>query len=396
MNGLANRLNRIKPSATMSVTQRAGELEARGVDIITLGAGEPDFDTPPHIIEAAKNALDEGMTRYTPVAGIPDLRRAVAEENAKVRRVPCAAIQTIVTVGAKHALFEFMASVLDPGDEVVIPAPYWVSYPDQVRLLDGVPVIVETHAEQDFILTPDAFKKALTPKSKVLVLNTPCNPTGSVYPKAAVRALTEAAVEADIFVLSDEIYRDLIYDGQEHTSPLTVVSKDKRDKIFIVDGVSKTFAMTGWRIGWGIGHPEVIKGMAKIQGQSTSNPTAAAQAGALAAITSPKDFLDRWRHKYVARRNEIVDRLAAMPGVSCQRPDGAFYVLPSFNGVIERMGEGADDLKLTTYLLEEARVAGVPGSPFGAPGHIRFSYATSMELIRKALDRIEEALNRIR
>ncbi len=380
----------------MSVTQRAGELRAEGVDIVTLSAGEPDFNTPSHIIEAAKSALDKGMTRYTPVAGIPDLRRAVAEETAKVRGVPCAAKRTIITVGAKHALFEFLGAVLDAGDEVIIPAPYWVSYPDQVRLLDGVPVIVETHASEGFILTPKAFNKALTPRSKVLVLNTPGNPTGAVYPAEAVRALTEAAVEAGVFVLSDEIYRDLIYDGQEHTSPLTVVSKDKRDKIFVVDGVSKTFAMTGWRIGWGIGQPDIIKGMAKIQGQSTSNPTAVAQAGALAAITSPKDFLGGWRDKYVARRNEIVDRLEAMPGVSCQRPGGAFYVLPSFRGVIDRMGEGADDVKLTTYLLEKARVAGVPGSPFGAPGHIRFSYATSMELIRKALDRIEEALKRIR
>ncbi len=395
MDKLATRLSKIKPSATLSVSQRAGELRAEGVDIISFSAGEPDFSTPPHIVEAAKRAMDDGKTRYTPVAGVPELRRAVAEESARVRDVPCAPDQTIVTVGAKHTLYEFFAAVLNPGDEVIIPSPYWVSYPDQVLLLDAVPVIVETSAENGFVLTPEALQKVLTTKSKVLVLNTPSNPTGGVYSAEQVRALTQVAVDAGLFVLSDEIYRDLLYDGLSHTSPLSVVAEDKRDQIFVVDGVSKTYAMTGWRIGWGIGHPDIIKGMSKIQGQSTSNPTSIAQAGALAAVTGPRDFLAGWVEKYVARRDTIVDRLGKMDGVSCLKPGGAFYVLPSFQGVIDRMGGDADDLRLTTHLLEEARIAGVPGSPFGAPGHIRLSYATSLEAIEKGLERLEEALARI-
>lgn len=243
--------------------------------------------------------------------------------------------------------------------------------------------------------TLEAFKEALTPKTEALVLNTPSNPTGAVYPPEAVKALTEAAVEAGVYVLSDEIYRDLVYGEEVHASPLSVVAEDKRDLVFVADGVSKTYAMTGWRIGYGIGHPDIVKAMSKIQGQSTSNPTSIAQAGALAAITSPRPFLDEWCKAYVERRDLLVGRLNAMEGVDCLTPGGAFYVLPSFKGVIERMGPGNDDLTLTTYLLEKARVAGVPGSPFGAPGHIRFSYATSIEAVEKGLGRIEEALKEI-
>ncbi|MCP4600603.1 MAG: pyridoxal phosphate-dependent aminotransferase [Proteobacteria bacterium] len=396
MDRFSARLSRIKPSATMSITQRASEMRARGIDVISFSAGEPDFDTPPHIIESAKKALDDGMTRYTSVAGIPDLRRAVAEETSEVRGVPCKPEQIIVTVGAKHTLYEFFQAVIDPGDEVIIPAPYWVSYPDQVLLSDGVPVIVKTRAENGFVLTPEAFTKALTLKTKVLVLNTPNNPTGAVYSAKAVEKLTEAAVEAGLFVISDEVYRELIYGDATHTSPLSVVAEDKRDKIFVVDGVSKTYAMTGWRIGWGIGHPDIIEAMSKVQGQSTSNPTAVAQAAALKAITGSKDFLPSWREEYKTRRDTIVEGLNRMQGVTCLKPGGAFYVLPSFKGVIERMGDDATDLALTEYLLEEARVAGVPGSPFGAPGHIRFSYAMSLKAIEEGLHRIEQALLRIK
>jgi aspartate aminotransferase len=350
---------------------------------------------PAHIVEATKRALDEGMTHYTPVAGIPELRRAIARETAAARGVPCAPEQTIVSVGAKHTLYGFFAAVLNPGDEVIIPAPYWVSYPDQVRLVDGEPVIVETTAEDGFVLTPGALERAITPRTRVLVLNTPSNPTGAVYPAEAVRALTAAAVEAGLYVLTDEIYRDLIYDGATHTSPLSVVDEGGRDKIFVVDGVSKTYAMTGLRIGWGIGDPEIVKGMSKIQGQSTSNPTSVAQAAALAAITGPRDFLGEWLAEYVKRRDTIVARLGGLDGVDCVKPGGAFYVLPSFKRVIARIGGGMDDVGLATLLLEEARVAGVPGAPFGAPGHIRLSYATSLEAIEEALDRLEEALTRL-
>ncbi len=370
-------------------------MRAQGVDVIAFSAGEPDFDTPAHIIEAAKVALDEGMTRYTPVAGIPKLRRAVAEGSQDLRGVPCTPSQTMVTVGGKHTIFEFFQAVLNPGDEVIIPAPHWVSYPDQVLLFDGVPVIVETHREDGFILQKEALEKALTPKSKVLVLNSPSNPTGAIYSKEAVKVIAEVALEAGLIILSDEIYGELTYDGAAFTSPLSVVAPQKRDQVFVVDGVSKTYAMTGWRIGWGIGDPEIINAMSMLQGQATSNPAAVAQAAALAAITGPKDFLSGWREKYAQRRDVIVRRLNEMPGVSCLKPGGAFYVLPSFLEVIEHMGNDATDITLATTLLEKAHIAGVPGTPFGAPGHIRFSYATSMKNIEAGLDRLETAIKQI-
>ncbi|MDJ0764345.1 MAG: pyridoxal phosphate-dependent aminotransferase [Myxococcota bacterium] len=392
---LAAHLNKIKPSATLAVSLREAALKAQGVAIIPLSAGEPDFDTPTHIVDAAKTALDRGVTRYTPVTGMPLLRQAIAQESAQVRQVPCAPENTIVTVGAKHSLYNFFAAVLDPGDEVIIPAPYWVSYPDQVLLSGGQPVIVETREADGFVLKPGDFNKALTARTKVLVLNTPSNPSGAIYPPEAVAAITEAATEAGVYVLCDEIYRDLIYDGAIHTSPLTVVPENRRDLIFVVDGVSKNYAMTGWRIGWGIGHPDIIKAMAKIQGQSTSNPASMAQAGALAAITGPKLFLDDWRRAYQLRRDAIVAGLNQLPDVRCPTPGGAFYVLPSVKDIIKRMGQDATDLTLAKFLLEEAAVACVPGTPFGAPGHLRLSYATSIEAIHDGLRLIAAALARI-
>jgi aspartate aminotransferase len=285
--------------------------------------------------------------------------------------------------------------LLNPGDEVLVPAPYWVSYPDQVRLAGGEPVIVETGEDAGFLITAEMVRRAITPKTKVLVFNDPCNPSGAVYTPQEVQALTTTAVDAGLYVLSDEIYRELIYDDATHTSPLSVVSEDKRAQVFAVDGVSKAYAMTGWRIGWGVGDPEIVQAIAKIQGQSTSNPTSVSQAAALAALKSDNDFLPPWKEQYLVRRNTMVNRLNDMPGVSCLKPGGAFYVLPSFKDVIKRMGDGEDDIRLATHLLEEARVAGVPGTPFGAPGHIRFSYATSLEAIERGLDRIEEAVAQI-
>ncbi|MCP4197184.1 MAG: pyridoxal phosphate-dependent aminotransferase [Proteobacteria bacterium] len=380
----------------MAFTQRAGELKAEGVDIISFSAGEPDFDTPAHIVEAAKKALDQGMTRYTPVTGTADLREAIAEETFRATGVTCSPDQVITTVGAKHALYGFFQAVLNPGDEVLIPAPYWVSYPDQVRLAGGAPVIVETGEDTGFLVKPEMLRKAITPKTKVLVLNDPCNPSGAVYTPQAVRELTTAAVDAGLYVLTDEVYRELIYDDATHTSPLSVVPEDKRAQVFTVDGVSKTYAMTGWRIGWGVGDPEIVRAIAKIQGQSTSNPTSVAQAAALAALKGANDFLRPWKEQYRLRRNTMVNRLNGMPGVSCFKPGGAFYVLPSFKGVLKRIGDGVDDISLTTHFLEQARVTGVPGTPFGASGHIRFSYAaTSLEAIEIGLNRIEEAVAQI-
>ena len=391
---ISGRLEKIKPSVTLAVTQKAQELRSRGEDVISFSAGEPDFSTPEHIVEAAKKALDQGKTRYTPVAGIPELRQAVAAQSEEVRSVGCKPEQVIITVGAKHALYGFFQAVLDPGDQVVIPTPYWVSYPDQVLLAGGEPVYFETTAKNNWILTPQDLEKIASPKTKVVIINTPSNPTGGLYSREATEAITEKALSMGLWIITDEIYRDLIYDGAKHVSPLSVAS-DRAERVFVVDGVSKTYAMTGWRIGWGIGDPDVIKAMSKIQGQSTSNPAAMAQAAALAAITTPADFLPGWVREYKERRDVIVEGLAAMPGVECVTPRGAFYVLPDVTAVLERMGGGVTDVDLATLLLEKALVATVPGSAFGAPGHLRFSYATSMDAIEAGIIRVGETLAKL-
>jgi len=393
MSEVSSRLSRIKPSVTLAVTAKAQELRARGIDVISFSAGEPDFDTPPHIIEAAVKALREGATRYTPVAGTPELRQAVARQSQAVRGVQCAPSGVVITVGAKHALYGFFQAVLEPGDEVIVPAPYWVSYPDQVLLAGGEPVIVETRPADGWALTPRDLERAATARTRALIINSPSNPTGAVYSREAMEAITAKAREMGIWIVSDEIYRDLIYGSASHVSPLTVARDGS--KVFVVDGVSKTYAMTGWRIGWGIGDPAIISAITKIQGQSTSNPTTVAQAAAVAAVVSPMDFLPGWKERYVARRDAMVRGLGAMEGVTCEVPDGAFYVLPDVSALVGRLGSGATDVDLCTYLLDEARVAAVPGSGFGAPGHVRLSYATSMEAIEAGIERMAEAFSKL-
>ena len=289
----------------------------------------------------------------------------------------------------------FSNSVINPGDEVIIPRPHWVSYPDQVRLFGGIPVMADTQPEDGFVLTVSELERRITPKTKVLVLNSPNNPTGAVYSKEAISSLTNVATAAGVCVLCDEVYRDLVWHGKEQHSPLTAARAEFRDRVFVVDGVSKNCAMTGWRIGWGIGHPDIIKGMVKIQGQSTTNPCAVAQAAALAALSSPMDFLPKWKKAYIKKRNAMCRGLGAIDGVVCDPPDGAFYVLPCFKGVIEKMGDGATDITLATYLLDEANVATVPGSAFGAPGHLRLSYATALATIEAAVERIRRAVEKL-
>ncbi|MFO8073853.1 MAG: pyridoxal phosphate-dependent aminotransferase [Polyangia bacterium] len=390
---ISSRLSRIRPSPTLVVTQKAQELRSRGVDVISFSAGEPDFSTPQHIVDAAKRALDEGMTRYTPVAGIPALREAVARQSSSVRSAPCSAENVIVTVGAKHALYELFQAILEPADVVIVPAPYWVSYPDQVHLARGVPRVVETRVEDGFALSAESLRESSCERTRAVVINSPCNPSGACYSPEAMRSVVRTALDLNLWIVADEIYRDLIYDGVGHVSPLSIATElGDSEKVFVVDGVSKTFAMTGWRIGWGIGHPEVIKAMSKIQGQSTSNPTAMAQSAAVTAISEPMDFLEEWREEYVRRRFAVVEGLERMPGVHCLRPQGAFYALPDVSELLPRLGVGATDVDFAGWLLDEARVATVPGSAFGAPGHIRLSYATSTEAIREGLARMEKAI----
>ncbi|MBW2191853.1 MAG: pyridoxal phosphate-dependent aminotransferase [Deltaproteobacteria bacterium] len=363
---VAQRLSAVKPSATVAVAQRARELKAQGIDVLSFSVGEPDFDTPVHIREAAKKAIDSGATRYTAARGIPELREAICEASAKRRvGVTYEPSQVVVSVGAKHTLFNLALALYDEGDEVLIPAPYWVSYPEQVRLAGANPVIVQTTEEQGFRMTPEALRAAITPKTKALILCSPSNPTGSAYTGEQLRALADVAAEHNFWIIVDEIYGQLVYGGFEQKS-IAEVAPDLKDRIIIVDGVSKTFAMTGWRIGWMLGPEYVTKACEKIQGQATTNPSSVAQHAAIAALQGPWEPMEEMRQAFEARRSIIVG------GKKLET-----------------------DVDVAGYLLEEARCAVVPGTAFGAPGFVRISYAASNEMIREGLGRMGEAVSKL-
>ncbi len=388
---LAKRLEVVQPSATLAVSARAAALRAQGKTVYGFGVGEPDFDTPVHIRDAGKAALDKGMTRYTAVTGTPELKKAIAAHSAKIRGVPCDPAQVVVGVGAKHVLFNLALALYEPGDEVIIPAPYWVSYPEQVRLAGAEPVIVETTEEAGFRVSPEALEKALTKKTKAVILCTPSNPTGSAYSAEQLRALVEVMAKHDAWLIVDEIYSALVYDGFEATSALTLAAPEQRDRIIVVDGVSKTYAMTGWRIGWSITPVPLAKSLDIVQSQSTTNPAAVSQAAAVAAIEGPQDAVETMRQRFETRRTRMVEALRAIPGVKCRMPEGAFYAFADFRALYglptthAKSGKIADDMDIAKFLLEEAGVAAVPGSAFGAPGYMRFSYACSEETIDSGL-----------
>jgi aspartate aminotransferase len=391
----AARLDRVEPSITLAVTAKAGQMRAAGVDIISFGAGEPDFDTPEHIKEAARRALAEsGVARYTHVAGIMPLREAVADELGRAHGLSFAAEQVIVSCGAKHSLFNIFLAMLDDGDQVIVPAPYWVSYPDMVKIAGGDPVIVETRAEDGFAMTAAALEGALTDRTRAVVINTPSNPTGALYTRAQLEALAEVVVRRNLVVISDDIYRSLVYGDAEYVS-MASLGPEVAARTVLVDGVSKTYAMTGWRIGYTAGPANLIKAMSKLQGQSTSNPTHIAQVAALAAITGPQECVAEMRAAFDERRREMVRRLEAIDGVTCREPKGAFYAFPDLSAHLgKKAPDGtvlADDVALCSYLVERG-VAVVPGSGFGAPGFARLSYACSMDDITRGVDRIGEAL----
>jgi aspartate aminotransferase len=397
---IASRLDPIKPSITLAVTAKAAKLKADGIDVISFGAGEPDFDTPDHIKTAAKTALDKGgVGKYTDVGGILALRQAIAAELSKVHAMSITADRVLVSCGAKHSLYNIFMALLDPGDEVIIPAPYWVSYPDMVMLAGGRPVIVETAADDDFTARPEAIAAALSPKTRAIVLNTPSNPTGGVYSRTQIEALAKLVVEHNLLVVSDDIYRALVYAGAEYVS-IASIGPDIAARTILVDGVSKTYAMTGWRIGYTAGPADVIKAMAKIQGQSTSNAAHVAQIATLAALTGPQDCVETMRRAFDERRIEMVKLLRAIPGVGCREPKGAFYAFPDVSSFIgKKTPEGSildDDVQLCDWLVEVGKVAVVPGSGFGAPGHVRLSYACSMESIRAGVARLGDALASLR
>lgn len=391
----ASRLDPIKPSITLAVTAKAAKLKADGVDVISFGAGEPDFDTPDHIKDAARAGLDKGVGKYTDVAGIAPLRAAIAAELSRVHKTTIAPENVLVSTGAKHSLYNLFMALLDPGDEVIIPAPYWVSYPDMVMLAGGKPVIVAGKAEDDFAVRPEAVRAACTPRTRAIVLNNPSNPTGAVYTPAQIQALAQVCEEQNLLVISDDIYRQLVYAGAEYAS-IAAVSPSLAARTILVDGVSKTYAMTGWRIGYTAGPAPIIKAMTKIQGQSTSNPTHIAQVATLAALTGPQDCVETMRKAFDERRIKIVELLRAIPGVTCREPKGAFYAFPDVSTFVGRKtADGkvlGDDVALCDWLVEHAKVAVVPGSGFGAPGHVRLSYACAMKNIVEGVRRLHEAL----
>ncbi|RMH52013.1 MAG: pyridoxal phosphate-dependent aminotransferase [Zetaproteobacteria bacterium] len=397
---LARRIADVRPSATLAITAKAAELRAAGRDIIALSVGEPDFPTPERARRAAIAAIEEGFTRYTAVAGIPELRAAVADKFRRDNGLDYATDEILVSAGAKQCLYNLMQALIDPGDGVVIPAPYWVSYPDMVRLAGGRPVFVATRPEEGFKLTPQRLRAALDEGCRLLVLNAPSNPTGMAYSRDELAAL--GAVVRDhpgLVVVSDDIYEKLLFDGRRFFT-FAQVNPDLKERTVTCNGVSKAWCMTGWRIGFCAGPRHLIAAMARIQGQSTSNPNAIAQKAALAALTGPQEELAEMVAAYAERRRWLVDAWNDIDGCDCPLPDGAFYVFPSVAGWIGRrtpQGERIDDdVALCRWLLEEAGVALVPGSAFGAPGFLRCSYAVDAPLLEAAVARLRQAIATLR
>ena len=384
----------ISPSATLAIDSKAKKLKAEGIDVVGFGAGEPDFDTPVHIKQAAIAAIEAGFTKYTPASGTMTLKEAICAKFKKDNGLDYAPANIVISNGAKHSLVNVFQAICNPGDEVIIPAPFWVSYPEMVKLADGVPVIVYTTEEQGFKFTVDQIRQAVTAKTKAIILNSPSNPTGMVYTREELAELADLALEKGFYVVSDEIYEKLIYDGKTHVSIASINEKIKAQTI-IVNGVSKTYAMTGWRIGYTASTPEIAKIMSNVQSHATSNPNSIAQKAAEAAISGPQDMVATMVAAFASRRDYMVKRINSMPGLSCVNPNGAFYVMMNIS---QLMGKELAGLKIQSsddfanVLLEKANVALVPGSGFGIDTHVRLSYATSQENITKGLDRIEQFL----
>jgi aspartate aminotransferase len=376
---------------------KAKALKAAGEDITNFGVGEPDFDTPDNIKEAAIKAIKDGFTKYTPVGGIDELKSAIIEKFRKDNSLDYEKDEILVSCGAKHSLYNIAQALFGPGDEVLIPSPYWVTYPDQVLLNDAVPVVVETDESNSFMIEPDRLREKLTDKTKAFILNSPSNPTGLAYDRESLQKIAEMAEEHDFYIISDEIYEKLTYEGFKHFS-IASLGEKIRQRTIVVNGLSKSHSMTGWRIGFTAGPKDITKAMTNIQSQSTSNPTSIAQKAAVEALTGPQDFLQEMLSEFDRRRRYMLERLNNMKGVSCKTPVGAFYAFPNVSSYLGRKFQGNEiktSLDLSTYLLEEAKVACVPGFAFGDDRFIRLSYATSMETVKKGLDRIESSLQKL-
>ena len=379
----ATRLKLLTPSLTLAVDSKAKAMKAEGIEVFGFGAGEPDMDTPEHIKAAAITALQQGRTKYTPSAGIPELRQAISQKFLKDNGLDYKSSQVIVSNGAKQSCFNAIAAVVNEGDEVIIPAPYWLSYPEMVRLVGGQPVIVETREENNWKLTAEDFENAMTPRTKMIIINSPGNPTGSVYTRDELRALAEVAAEEDIFILSDEIYEKLTYDGAEHIS-IASISPEAYDLTITVNGFSKAYAMTGWRLGYLAAPEPIARAIDSMQSHMTSNACSFAQYGGLAALTGDQQCVVDMREEFDIRRQYMFERLTQIPGVTAVRPQGAFYVLANIGAL------GIKSQNFADRLLSKANVAIVPGIAFGDDRTVRLSYATSLDIIKSGVDRIEE------
>ncbi|WP_129728164.1 pyridoxal phosphate-dependent aminotransferase [Ectobacillus funiculus] len=384
---LAKRVSALTPSTTLEITAKAQELKAQGYDVIGLGAGEPDFNTPQHIMDAAYQAMLAGHTKYTPTGGLATLKKEIISKLERDQQLSYEPTEVIVCNGAKHALYTLFQVILDEGDEVIIPTPYWVSYPEQVKLAEGVPVFVEGKEENEFKITPEQLKAAITEKTKAVIINSPSNPTGMIYSEKELTALGEVCVEHNLVIVSDEIYEKLVYGDAKHVS-IAQLSPELKELTVIINGVSKSHSMTGWRIGYAVGNKTLIKAMTNLASHSTSNPTSIAQYATIAAYQQPQDAVEEMREAFESRLNIIYDKLIQIPGFSCIKPQGAFYLFPNAQEATVLAGYETVD-EWTKALLEEEKVALVPGSGFGAPNNVRLSYATSLEQLEKALERIQ-------
>ncbi|MEK3645426.1 pyridoxal phosphate-dependent aminotransferase [Aeribacillus sp. FSL M8-0235] len=388
---LSKRVSTLTPSSTLAITAKAKELKAAGHDVIGLGAGEPDFNTPDHILDAAEKAMKEGNTKYTPSGGLISLKEAIIEKFKKDQHLEYKPSEIIVSTGAKHALYTLFQAILDDGDEVIIPSPYWVSYPEQVKLAGGAPVFVEGREENQFKITPDQLQQAITNKTKAVIINSPSNPTGMIYTRDELKELAEVCLSHDLIIVSDEIYEKLVYGENEHVS-IAEISPEVKEKTIIINGVSKSHSMTGWRIGYAAGNERIIQAMTNLASHSTSNPTSIAQYAAIAAYEGPQEPVEIMRRAFEDRLNIIYEKLVQIPGFSCIKPQGAFYLFPNAKEAAEITGFRNVD-EFVEALLEEEKVALVPGSGFGAPDNVRLSYATSLELLNKAIERIDRFVN---
>ena len=389
---LSSRVQEIKPSPTLAITAKAKLLQAEGVDVINFGAGEPDFDTPDNIKAAGIKAIEDGFTNYTAVPGIPQLRQAIVAKLKRENHLDYSEAEIIVSCGGKHSFYNLAQALLNPGDEVIIPAPYWVSYPPMVSLAGGVPVVLETSQDEDFKLSPARLEAAITPKTRAVVINSPSNPTGAAYSWDELQALAAVVVKNNILLISDEIYEHITYDGFAQRSPAEI-SPEVKEHCIILNGVSKSYSMTGWRIGFTAGPAPLIAAMTKIQSQSTSNPTSISQMAAIEAYNGPQDYVVNVLTAFAERRAFIIKALNEIPGVTCFNPQGAFYAFPN---VKDLFGKSCKDKKIDSaltlcdLLLDEAKIAAVPGEAFGSPGYMRLSYATSMDNIVNGIKRFSE------